>query len=162
MKTSNLLFEKQNVSDPPKSHQTSRFPVTVFIHVSNNDCLGKLSYNFVVLHSNILWFLHVTLTCLVIIVRRVGTPNSIHYDVTPFYVQEYVYFKNVMFYKGVCRTLLKVTSLRWNKTYGKNDKRSVKLRLPYIITESLKSIQVLILFLWQLVHSILTYLVFLH
>ena len=54
MKTSNLLFEKQNVSDPPKSHQTSRFPVTVFIHVSNNDFLCKISYNFVVLHSNII------------------------------------------------------------------------------------------------------------
>ena len=52
MKTSNLLSEKQNVSDPPKSHQTSRFPVTVFIHVSNNDFLCKILYNFVVLHSN--------------------------------------------------------------------------------------------------------------
>jgi len=25
-----MLFEEQNVSDPAKSHQTSRFPVTVF------------------------------------------------------------------------------------------------------------------------------------
>ena len=43
MKTSFLLFEKQNVLTQPKSHQTSRCAVTVFIHVSNNDCLGKIS-----------------------------------------------------------------------------------------------------------------------
>ena len=40
--------------DPPKHYQTSRFAVTVFIYVSNNDFLGKISYNYVILHSNIL------------------------------------------------------------------------------------------------------------
>ena len=100
MKTSNLLFDKQNDSDPPKSHQTSRFPVTVFIHVSNNDFLCKISYNFVVIHSNIIGFLHGTSTCLVVIVCKFGTRNIIHYDVTSFYVQEYVYFKNAILYKG--------------------------------------------------------------
>ena len=84
----------------PKSHQTSRFPVTVCIHVSHNDRLCKQSYNFVVIHSNIINFLHGTSTCLVVIVCPFGTRNIIYNDVTHFYVQEYVYFKNAMFYKG--------------------------------------------------------------
>ena len=100
MKTSNLLFEKQNVSDPPKSHQTSRFPVTVFIHVSNNNFLDKISTYFKIIHPNILRFLHVPSTCLVVIVLKFGTRNSIPYDVTSFYAQEYDYFKNLMWYKG--------------------------------------------------------------
>ena len=96
MKTSFLLFEKQNVLDPPKSHQTSRFAVTVFIHVSNNNFLGKISYNFKILHPNILRFPHIPSKCLVVIVLKFGTRNCIRYDVTPFYAQEYVYLKNAI------------------------------------------------------------------
>ena len=100
MKTSFLLFEKQNVLAPPKSHQTSRFAVTVFIHVSNHAFLGKISYNFVDLHFYMFRFPHVTSTCLVVIEWKFGTRTSTCYDVTSFYVQEYLYFKNAIFYKG--------------------------------------------------------------
>jgi len=112
MKTSFLLFVKQNVLASPTFHQTSFFAITVFITPQTMLFYAKYCINFVVLFSNLILFPHVNITCLVVTVWTFKNRNIIRNDVTPFYVQWYFYVKNEMWNKGVCLTSLKLMSLQ--------------------------------------------------